>query len=143
MTFSWTKDQEDRLRLLWGEGRSTSEIAGIMLGDKKRKGAICAKARRLNLPVRGRALGSKPQANDARTKECKKQSLKKSLNPEIPLSSFREVVERDSCRYIFGDPKTPEAIYCGAEKIPGGQYCAQHQPYLVKDGPEINVGEVE
>ena len=47
---SWTVDREKKLKELWKEGHSASQIAG-MLGDTTRN-AVIGKANRLKLIIR-------------------------------------------------------------------------------------------
>lgn len=46
----WSEEEDRRLRILWDAGWSTIAI-GTVLG--RGKNAICSRARRINLPMRG------------------------------------------------------------------------------------------
>ena len=45
--------------------------------------------------------------------------------PKRRRRNIRNLGPRD-CRYIVGDPTTPEHFYCGARKMPTLPYCADH-----------------
>lgn len=49
MNTIWTKSQQDKLRILWRNGHTTSRIAKMMGVTKN---SICGKARRMGLPMR-------------------------------------------------------------------------------------------
>ena len=69
----WPKEYEDKLRELWTEGWTGTEIAqeineniGLMPGSKRRgprslnRDMVIAKARRMGLPSRPSPLGARP-----------------------------------------------------------------------------------
>lgn len=45
---------------------------------------------------------------------------------EPPLMLALEDLERNSCRYIYGDPKRSDYGFCGHPKREGSPYCAAH-----------------
>lgn len=52
----WTKEEDRRLRILWEAEWSTLQIA-VTIG--RSKNAVCARARRLDLPKRGTPIPQK------------------------------------------------------------------------------------
>ncbi len=46
----WTEEEDRKLRILWDAGWSTVAIGTVL---ERGKNAICARARRINLPMRG------------------------------------------------------------------------------------------
>lgn len=110
----WTEERLAKLRALWDEGLSISQI-GEELGVTRN--AIAGKAHRMNLPKR-----SSPIAKSAKKKE------KNILPEDLPLRlSLRKIQwSRSKCAWPSGDPKTTEFDFCGAPIEPGKPYCVAH-----------------
>lgn len=46
---------------------------------------------------------------------------------EIPATAVvLDDLAPNGCRYVYGDPRTPEHRWCGREKLVGTSYCAEH-----------------
>ena len=61
---SWTQDKTDKLKKLWAEGHTASQIAR-MLGDDISRNAVIGKAHRLNLAGRTQSrMISSPKINN-------------------------------------------------------------------------------
>ncbi len=150
---SWTDERIDRLKKLWGEGLSASQIAGRM-GGVTRSGVI-GKVHRLGLS--GRATTSRmksqrrPEAKGPKEKR-KPQGFKplrwgnaelrtlyqSEAEPVAPAAAVEELViplaerktiqtlEECSCRWPIGDPKHADFHFCGKTKVPGLPYCEFH-----------------
>src|SRR5262245_14827562 len=98
---SWNDDDIARLRTLWNEGLTTSEI-GRRLGMTKN--AVIGKAWRLELPPRRAPIAT---------------------NPVAPLA---EIMRRraDQCFWPLGHPGTANFRLCSQPVIPGKPYCETH-----------------
>ncbi|HET8726027.1 MAG TPA: GcrA family cell cycle regulator [Alphaproteobacteria bacterium] len=112
---SWTEERIERLRQLWGSGRSASEIAEI-LGDVSRN-AVIGKAHRLGLSGRPSPIKVKrdePAAPKAPVPEQKSRG-----------ATILSLTER-MCRWPLGDPKDSGFRFCGKMAHAGSPYCAEH-----------------
>lgn len=58
-SIGWSDDRVDRLKKLWGEGKSAAQIAGILKGNLTRS-AVIGKVHRLGLSEAGRAKAAAP-----------------------------------------------------------------------------------
>lgn len=149
---TWTEERVERLKTLWSEGLSASQIAS-QLGGVTRN-AVIGKVHRLGLSGRQRTsiktvTKSKPEAKQV-TGQTRKprptriaavsaaaQALAPSHIPEpvtenpietnnvIPMSRYLTIQELDThtCRWPIGDPQSPQFRYCGAPTEPGQVYC--------------------
>jgi GcrA cell cycle regulator len=98
---SWTDEKVDRLKELWGQGMSASEIAEL-LGEVSRN-AVIGKAHRLGLSGRPSPIKKKPTRG----------------------ATILALTER-MCKWPVGDPKHPDFHFCGKGAHPGLPYCAEH-----------------
>ena len=78
---SWTPERESKLRALWKEGRTASQIAAL-LGDTTRN-AVIGKAHRLNL--------------EARTVSKKSSTATKAKFPSSEKTSAMRGVDESIC----------------------------------------------
>lgn len=100
-SMSWTDERIDRLRQLWGQGMSASEIAEL-LGNVTRN-AVIGKAHRLGLSGRPSPIKKKPTRG----------ATILSLNERM-------------CKWPVGDPKHADFHFCGCPSLPGMPYCREH-----------------
>ncbi len=105
---SWTEERILNLTALWKEGRSASEIAGV-LGNVTRN-AVIGKVHRLKLDGRPSPI-----------KGPVRPRVKK-----IAVSSQAAVFSDKACKWPIGDPRQPDFHFCCGEAEPGLPYCAQH-----------------
>lgn len=98
---SWTDERVEKLRELWGQGMSASEIADL-LGDITRN-AVIGKAHRLGLSGRPSPIKKK----------------------ETKGATILSLTER-MCKWPVGDPKSPDFHFCGKQALAGLPYCAEH-----------------
>ena len=150
---SWTDDQIERLKQLWAEGLSASQIAAELGGGISRS-AVLGKVHRLGL---GRNETKLPTPSRARQPTqspapLSTAELPSQVNPSpAPMMATRpptalpaelprreEVIAPRSegvtimelreamCRFPLGDPSTPEFRFCGARADTGVPYCAHH-----------------
>lgn len=138
---SWSEGQIDRLKTLWNDGFSASQIAEA-LGFVSRS-AVLSKVHRLQLPTR-----LKPQAErqirvrDHRAEHLRRLELRSSA-PRPPRDFMKRADKIDvppsenltisdprffrRCRFITSETNAPEALYCGHEVISGAWCPAHHQ----------------
>ena len=150
---TWTKERIERLKELWTEGLSASQIAAELGSDVSRN-AVISKANRLGL-----AHGSAKEKSTPRTRkpsgppeppqqaETPAQqdpasvpgtaSEQPTRQPEVTVAQAEVVVPPSMgvtimelrefmCRWPLGDPTTPEFRYCGARANEGLPYCPHH-----------------
>jgi GcrA cell cycle regulator len=134
----WPEDVTARLRVLWDEGHSTSEI-GRRLGVSKN--AIVGKAHRLDLtarpsPIKRSGMGSyvpaprpiAPKvtlptlASTASAPVVPKPVFVQPPKPQIPLP-LPNPIARGRCLYLIGDVKP---FYQCDKPIEYGSYCKGH-----------------
>jgi len=101
---SWSDEQIETLKALWGQGKPASEIAEI-LGNTSRN-AVIGKAHRLGLS--GRPSPIKKKASTARG------------------ATLLAITER-MCKWPFGDPKKNDFHFCGRVIDVSMIYCAEHR----------------
>lgn len=98
---SWTDERVQRLKDLWSQGLSASEIADL-LGDISRN-AVIGKAHRLGLSGRPSPIKKKPSRG----------------------ATILALTER-MCKWPVGDPKHQDFHFCGKPSLAGLPYCAEH-----------------
>lgn len=128
-TNSWTEERLEKLKILWNEGLSISQI-GEEMGVTRN--AIAGKAHRLGLPKRQSPISksSAKSASKAAAKSAPKAAPAEELKPtkELPLRlALRNIHwSRSKCMWPTGDPKTVSFSFCGERIEPGKPYCSEH-----------------
>ena len=131
----WTDEAIARLRKLWAEGLSTSEI-GRRLNISKN--AVVGKAHRLSLaprpsPIR-RVAGESPASRPAAPKRVLGTTLPPlSTAMAGPMLSLRTMMpapkysQRTSpCCWPIGEPGKPSFHFCNETAATGKPYCEEH-----------------
>ena len=144
---SWTPERESKLRALWKEGHTASQIAAL-LGETTRN-AVIGKAHRLNLEARTVSkkssiatkakLGSNvkiKQEKLSRKARFKSLLLDKNFEPENP-KKLTELTD-NTCRWPIGHPYEKDFYFCGRKPLEKFSYCKLHvlysfQPKNVKE----------
>ena len=134
---SWTPEKVQKLKDLWGKGKTSSQIA-IIIGDVTRN-AVIGKAHRLNIASKNTSksivkssvtnnLGTKTQA-EKRSYRSKFRSLiiEKDFEPENPKSL--EELENEICRWPIGHPDENNFYFCGRKSLSDFSYCKLHILY--------------
>jgi GcrA cell cycle regulator len=148
---SWTNERVELLRQHWLEGKSASQIAGL-LGHGLTRNAVIGKVHRLGLAGRIKS----PSAAPPRQREAPAPRAPAAPRPAprivrgatalavdhepmldtqpihyesvvLPMSLRVTIVELKEamCRWPLGDPSSPDFRYCGSQTA-SGPYCAHH-----------------
>ena len=117
-TLEWTEERINRLRQLWNEGKSASQIADILGGATRN--AVIGKAHRLGLAKRPSPIKRDPN-------KPPKPRVKKVKPAPKPVDgvTILELTEQ-MCRWPIGHPGDEDFRFCGARVMSGFTYCAEH-----------------
>jgi GcrA cell cycle regulator len=152
---SWTDERVEQLKQHWTEGKSASQIAGL-LGNGLTRNAVIGKVHRLGLAGRAKSPGlasSRPRSSQPTVHRAAAPRMASAAprmtrgatalaiapdalmdaEPEtfesvvVPMSLRVTIVELKEamCRWPLGDPATAEFRYCGSHAA-SGPYCAYH-----------------
>ena len=146
---TWTDERVERLKKLWADGLSASQIAGELGGITRN--AVIGKVHRLGLSGRAKAPSSsvprqrKPRAptmfraprpmmrGNTALAHMPAYDYEVEPDPEpieniIPIGQRCTLLElNDSkCRWPIGDPGTTEFFFCGGTPVEGLPYCGYH-----------------
>ena len=135
---SWNEEKVDKLKKLWGNGNTASQIAEIIGGISRN--AVIGKANRLNLSskIKVRSALSNPNSQNSfeennsklkRGRKSKFQSLiiEKDFEPENPKKL--EELDEGSCKWPVGHPEESSFYFCGRSSIKDFSYCKLHLLY--------------
>ncbi|MCC2114022.1 MAG: GcrA family cell cycle regulator [Hyphomicrobiales bacterium] len=148
---SWTDERVERLKRLWAEGLSASQIAGELGGITRN--AVIGKVHRLGLSGRVKTSGtSVPRPRKPRNAATPKPSVgpmtvgntalkadpapRPQTKPEpapvedlvIPISERATILTltESTCKWPIGDPGDTDFHFCGRRSDPGVPYCQHH-----------------
>lgn len=152
---SWTEERVERLKKLWADGLSASQIAGE-LGNVTRN-AVIGKVHRLGLSGRAKPTRSsaprprKPRAGGGMRPQrggyvtvgntALKADQELDYVPRgkpapaplaelvIPVAERKQLLEltESTCKWPVGDPTAEDFYFCGRHSEPGsGPYCEHH-----------------
>ena len=133
---SWTTEREEKLRKLWDQGHTASQIAA-MIGDTTRN-AVIGKAHRLNLAARAASKNSslknknqiskiKKPERKSRLSKFKSLLIDKNFEPENPRTL--EELDNNTCRWPLGHPDEKDFYFCGRSPEDNFSYCKLHVLY--------------
>ena len=133
---SWTPERENKLKELWKEGHTASQIAGMIGGTTRN--AIIGKAHRLNLQARAVSKRTNPKAKtdnivptkvEKLSRKAKFKSLLLDKNFESENPKKLEELTDDTCRWPIGHPYEENFYFCGRKPMEKFPYCKLHVLY--------------
>tara|TARA_B100000787_G_scaffold940_1_gene700 strand:- start:341 stop:841 length:501 start_codon:yes stop_codon:yes gene_type:complete len=135
---SWNEEKVGKLKELWGNGSTASQIAEIIGGISRN--AVIGKAHRLNLSskIKTRNASSNQnfdistEENFSKQKQGRKSKFKsllieKDFEPENPKKL--EELDEDSCKWPVGHPEEESFYFCGRSSLKDFSYCKLHLLY--------------
>ena len=154
---SWTPEREEKLKQLWKEGHSGSQIARI-LGNGTTRNSVLGKAFRLKLQARAvtkkttlRENTEKDNSPEVKTQKLGRKArfkallLDKNFEPENP-KKFEELTDK-TCRWPIGHPHNEDFYFCGRIPLEKFPYCKLHllyafQPKNAKEEDQITEEDI-
>lgn len=153
MSGTWDDDRVTRLRELWGEGFTASQIAAKLSDEfvyPFTRNMVISKQHRMG-------LSRDPQYNSDNRRRGYKNYQKRTMAPAKPqvaakvarsgmfvsggglpvdplpvedtppaeLVKFEDLTST-SCRWIYGDPRQSDSGFCGKHVVPGQSWCSVH-----------------
>jgi|TARA_B100001059_G_scaffold191654_1_gene194886 GcrA cell cycle regulator len=132
---SWNEEKVEKLKELWGKGKTASQIAEI-IGEISRN-AVIGKAHRLNLSSKiktrntsvSQNLNVQSEENNSKQKRVRKSKFKsllieKDFEPENPKKL--EELDESSCKWPIGHPEEESFYFCGRSSLKDFSYCRLH-----------------
>jgi GcrA cell cycle regulator len=135
---SWNPEKITKLKELWGNGNTASQIAEIIGGMSRN--AVIGKAHRLNLSakIKTRTAKSTQNHDDPLEKKdiknikggksrFKSLIIEKDFEAENPKQL--EALDEDSCKWPIGHPDEKLFYFCGRSSLKDFSYCKLHLLY--------------
>ena len=135
---SWTEEKVAKLKELWGNGNTASQIAEIIGGISRN--AVIGKAHRLNLSAKIKTRTATSNQNfenslnekNVKIKRNRKSKFKsliieKDFEPENPKQL--EELDENSCKWPIGHPNEKSFYFCGRSSLKDFSYCKLHLLY--------------
>ena len=135
---SWTDDKIDKLKKLWGQGNTASQISEIIGGVSRN--AVIGKAHRLNLSAKIKTRtatsnkdfdssmeGKEIKSSKGRKSKFKSLIIEKNFEPENPKQL--EELDENSCKWPIGHPDEKSFYFCGRNSLKDFSYCKLHLLY--------------
>ena len=134
----WTDEKVAKLKELWGNGKTASQIAEIIGGISRN--AVIGKAHRLNLSAKIKTRTATSNQNfesslnekNVKIKRNRKSKFKsliieKDFEPENPKQL--EELDENSCKWPIGHPNEESFYFCGRSSLKDFSYCKLHLLY--------------
>tara|TARA_B100000700_G_C15045182_1_gene857545 strand:- start:1229 stop:1720 length:492 start_codon:yes stop_codon:yes gene_type:complete len=130
---NWNEEKVEKLKELWGKGKTASQIAEIIGGVSRN--AVIGKAHRLNLSakIKTRSSISNGQKNIAKSDNFQRKSRRSKFKSLLLDSSFEpaknlslEELTENTCKYMEGHPDDLDSSFCGRKTVEKFSYCPLH-----------------
>ncbi len=135
---SWTEEKVNKLKELWGRGRTASQIAEVIGGITRN--AVIGKAHRLNLSAKIKTRKTSSYNDNGLENKINNKSLnfsrkgRKSRFRSLLLDnsfesaknlSLEELTDK-TCKYMEGHPDETTSSFCGRKTVEKYSYCPLH-----------------
>ena len=135
---SWNEEKISKLKELWGNGSTASQIAEIIGGISRN--AVIGKAHRLSLSSKiktrnassSQSFDNSSEENNSKQTQVRKSKFKsllieKDFEPENPKKL--EELDEESCKWPIGHPEEKSFYFCGRSSLKDFSYCKLHLLY--------------
>jgi len=135
---SWTEEKVEKLKELWGSGKTASQIAEIIGGVSRN--AVIGKSFRLNLSAKiktRKATSNKEFENSLDEKNIKSKRGRRSkfksliIESDFPPENPKQLEELDdnTCKWPVNHPDQKDFYFCGRSSLKDFSYCKLHLLY--------------
>ena len=132
---SWTEERVERLKELWNNGLSASQIAADLGGVTQN--AVIGKVHRIGLAGRAKAPAtmrtkrkvkkpSQPRQTSNVAKKVSKLTTTKDSGAPTPLKLALIELNDIHCKWPIGDPEHDDFHFCAHKRVEESPYCAYH-----------------
>lgn len=146
---SWTDERIERLKKLWGDGLSASQIAAELGGVTRN--AVIGKVHRLHLSGRVKtSTAAAPRSRKTAVRQAARPRMTTVVRGNLAVAQMQETelvvayrpaaevvvpisrrisimeLREGTCRWPLGDPLLPDFVFCGGDCDVGKPYCTAH-----------------
>ncbi len=130
---NWNDEKVEKLKELWGKGKTASQISEIIGGVSRN--AVIGKAHRLNLSakIKTRSSLNNGQKNLGKSEIFQKKGRRSKFKSLLLDSTFEpaknlslEELTENTCKYMEGHPDESHSSFCGRKTVEKFSYCPLH-----------------